>query len=66
MSTIHTDIASCARCSKDHSNLIFKSLLNPIKLRHDIVLTHWCSCPDNKEPIMLAIVDYKSDPGENI
>jgi DNA-directed RNA polymerase subunit RPC12/RpoP len=40
----------CARCGKDHMNLVFIKLRREVK---EIGATHWCECPTTGEPILL-------------
>jgi len=44
----------CARCGKNHTNIIFQPLKRPGE-RH----THWAPCPTNGEPVMLVVVPDK-------
>lgn len=55
MSTITTDVTSCARCHEDHPGLTFRPFANPISLPSTAPLTHWAICPGTGEPIVLRI-----------
>ena len=53
-------LINCARCEGTHKNLNFKKFLNPIKIINnfdslEIVYTHFCLCPKNKQPILLKV-----------
>lgn len=41
----------CARCGKNHRNLIFRRLTRPC-----LKFNYWCPCPTNGQPIMNEIV----------
>lgn len=45
-------INGCARCGENHQDIPFHILLRPMG-----EWTHWGSCPNTKEPILLRIVD---------
>jgi hypothetical protein len=45
------DVKDCARCQEDHLNLEFSKLRIPSNS-----WTHWASCPNTMEPIMLKLV----------
>lgn len=45
----------CARCDADgHDDLTFKPLTNSVLLYAAYEATHWCPCPANGEPILMA------------
>lgn len=51
-------IVNCARCGKDHDELIFKQFAqNPIEDSDGTIWNYWAMCPDTKEPILLKIVE---------
>lgn len=45
------NIVDCARCGKDHSQLVFKKLTCPNE-----EWSYWSLCPNNGEPIMMLVV----------
>ena len=45
-------LKKCARCGRNHKNLVFKRLT-----RSQGEWTHWAMCPRNKQPIMLMFYD---------
>lgn len=51
---IHIDhLIGCARCDGDgHDDLTFQHLTYPIEIDHGTLMTHWCPCPTNGEPIL--------------
>ena len=51
--TTKVDIKSCARCGKDHEQVLFvKFLRNPVP-----GFTRWGTCPLTGEPIMMRVVE---------
>lgn len=48
----HPRIVNCARCGRNHKNLVFKRLT-----RSQEEWSHWALCPRNKQPIMLMFYD---------
>lgn len=48
-----TAIFNCARCGKDHTNLLFVPFKTPDGTKSPFETTHYSSCPTNGEPIML-------------
>lgn len=61
--TIRT-IRGCARCTKDHECLTFKTLIRPmvdlaviIDDHPRVIATHWAACPTNGDPIMMRYKD---------
>jgi hypothetical protein len=49
------DLNGCARCHGDgHERLWFEVLTYPMEVG-GVVMTHWASCPENGEPILLTI-----------
>ena len=63
-------IKRCARCGKDHDDLLFKEFVRPIADAYPDGLpwTHWAMCPVNKDPIVLCIMQdkewYREQEGE--
>lgn len=52
-------IKNCARCGKDHEQLIFHLFTEPVRVGDgDIQYTRWAKCPTNGEPILMR---YESD-----
>ncbi len=47
--TITTDVGNCSRCGGDHSQLLF----TPLKRRS--AYSHWTTCPETGEPIVLEM-----------
>ena len=47
---VTVDVKDCARCGKDHKQLVFTSLTRPGP-RHNF----WSPCPTNGEPIMMVV-----------
>jgi hypothetical protein len=57
-------IKNCARCGHDHPGLLFRQLKR-VGQALGSEWSHWASCPETGEPIMLAVVDdEKRKPGE--
>lgn len=54
MEEIVIDVGQCARCHGDHMNVRFKRLRV-----QDERYSHWAPCPNNGDPIMLAVVPDK-------
>ena len=49
-------VTNCARCGKDHEDILFEELIRPVKDDNDVVLfTHWTACPTNGQPILNLI-----------
>lgn len=54
-STKRLNIVGCSRCHGDgHSGLVFEPLRYPVEIK-DGPLTHWATCPETGEPILLRI-----------
>ena len=51
-SVVVKQIVNCARCGKTHESLSFAKLHKPI-----LEFTHWQSCPQTGEPILMKIID---------
>lgn len=49
---IRTSVKRCARCGKDHENITFAKLQNPVRQ-----CTHWALCPNVAEPILMRITE---------
>lgn len=53
----------CARCEGDgHDDLTFRRLTHPVVVQGppvcgEVELTHWCPCPTNGEPILMAVLE---------
>ena len=47
-SIVVTTVKSCARCGKDHPDLMFRGFTKPCG-----EMTHYGFCPTNNEPILL-------------
>ena len=47
-----TNVGNCARCGGNHDVLLFRKLRRPV-VAPDREWTHWASCPENGEPILL-------------
>lgn len=57
------DLEGCARCNGDgHPGLTFRKLQRPVELPPLFVLTHWASCPETGEPIMLRVLEAALTP----
>ena len=54
--TIRQSVQRCARCGRDHQNLILRHLERPIEDRDGSVWTHWMRCPQNGDPILWRVV----------
>ena len=50
--SIKVDIKRCARCGKNHKQLVFKEFTYPPK-----VYSYWGMCPVVKEPVLMEIFD---------
>lgn len=48
-------VQMCARCGKDHRNLLFYKFTNPVQA--DAHYTHWARCPVSCEPILMRILE---------
>jgi len=52
---IKTTIRNCARCQQEHKDLEFRPLTNPIEDYDGTIWNYWALCPNNGEPILLAV-----------
>ena len=52
-----TTVPHCARCGGRHEGLSFQALARPMEGYY----THWATCPETGEPIMLRLVERKPD-----
>ena len=51
-----SSVGSCARCGSDHTSVEFTLLERPCE-----DWTHWGTCPNNGEPIMLKMVETSEE-----
>lgn len=55
MNLTNIDVRGCARCGEDHDHLEFQAFVrNPIEIG-EVILTHYGTCPNTLEPILLRI-----------
>lgn len=47
---LQVKVRSCARCNSDHDVVFFKSFTRPVEN-----YTHWGTCPNTGEPILMKI-----------
>ena len=45
------DVYECVRCGRDHDDLEFHKLARPSDS-----WTHWATCPNNGEPVLVKVV----------
>jgi hypothetical protein len=51
--TIH----GCARCHGDgHEDVLWLTLTHPVEVGGH-TLTHWASCPENGQPILMSVTE---------
>lgn len=64
---VYADISACARCNGAHSNLEFRPLRIPVKVpvaNDTLWRTHWASCPETGEPVVIrAVVTHDGATG---
>lgn len=58
LSTVTTTIRNCARCNKDHRDLLFTALTYPIEDTDGTLWSFWAKCPTNGEPILLKLSKF--------
>ncbi len=53
--TIRVPVKRCARCGGDHAAVSFAPILCPVEHEGTAIATHWAPCPENGEPILMAV-----------
>lgn len=46
-------LRGCARCHKDHENMVWRPLQYPIEDPDGTHWTHWAPCPTNDQPVLM-------------